>query len=289
MVVPVSCAFCTIIFRDPVFLPLLPQLVRLVLFSSAIHQICFSTFSSLPFAIGQVQDAGLVFLSAMASDIAVNMGASGASVKEIVATTIVTLSVFTAALGALLMVVARLKLASLIQYLPMPVIGGYLAFIGFFCGLAGLEMMSEAAMPKGDNVFDPLLYIILVAPGIVAGVSMYIILSNSSYFFPGRMSQFVPYILPGCMATMLFIFYSSLYLYGGTMEDARSYGWVAPAVQSEEFYKAWELFSFSSVHLDQMPGQILRWFGMFLVVAFSSSLDVAAIEMELGLPLDYNR
>lgn len=28
---------------------------------------------------------------------------------------------------------------------------------------------------------------------------------------------------------------------------------------------------------------------MFLVVAFSSSLDVAAIEMELGLPLDYNK
>jgi hypothetical protein len=28
---------------------------------------------------------------------------------------------------------------------------------------------------------------------------------------------------------------------------------------------------------------------MVLVVAFSSSLDVAAIEMELGLPLDYNR
>jgi SulP family sulfate permease len=28
---------------------------------------------------------------------------------------------------------------------------------------------------------------------------------------------------------------------------------------------------------------------MFLVVAFSSSLDVAAIEMEMGLPLDYNK
>ncbi len=28
---------------------------------------------------------------------------------------------------------------------------------------------------------------------------------------------------------------------------------------------------------------------MFLVVAFSSSLDVAAIEMELGIPLDYNQ
>lgn len=28
---------------------------------------------------------------------------------------------------------------------------------------------------------------------------------------------------------------------------------------------------------------------MFIVVTFSSSLDVAAIEMELGLPLDYDK
>ncbi|CAE7619534.1 unnamed protein product [Symbiodinium microadriaticum] len=28
---------------------------------------------------------------------------------------------------------------------------------------------------------------------------------------------------------------------------------------------------------------------MFFVVAFSSSLDIAAIEMELGLPMDYDR
>lgn len=32
----------------------------------------------------------------------------------------------------------RLRLASIVQYLPMPVIGGYLAFIGYFCGQAGL-------------------------------------------------------------------------------------------------------------------------------------------------------
>ncbi len=38
-----------------------------------------------------------------------------------------------------------------------------------------------------------------------------------------------------------------------------------------------------------LPQQILRLISMFLVVAFSSSLDVAAIEMEMGLPLDYNR
>lgn len=37
-----------------------------------------------------------------------------------------------------LVVLGRLRLASIVQYLPMPVIGGYLAFIGYFCGQAGL-------------------------------------------------------------------------------------------------------------------------------------------------------
>ena len=41
-----------------------------------------------------------------------------------------------------------LKLASVVQYLPMPVIGGYLAFIGFFCGEAGLAMMSNTEVTK---------------------------------------------------------------------------------------------------------------------------------------------
>jgi SulP family sulfate permease len=29
--------------------------------SGVVHQLCFSMFSSLPFAVGQVQDAGLIF------------------------------------------------------------------------------------------------------------------------------------------------------------------------------------------------------------------------------------
>ena len=53
------------------------QLVRLVLFSSAVHQTMFSRCSSLPFAIGQVQDAGLIFLSKMADDTVKQMQAAG--------------------------------------------------------------------------------------------------------------------------------------------------------------------------------------------------------------------
>ena len=37
-----------------------------------------------------------------------------------------------------------------------------------------------------------------------------------------------------------------------------------------------------------LPKQVPTWLGMCVIVAFSSSLDVAAIEMQLGQPLDYN-
>jgi hypothetical protein len=60
-------------------------------------------------------------------------------------------------------------------------------------------------------------------------------------------------------------------------------------IHIEPFYNSWALFNFELIDWSQLPQQSFRLLGMFLVVAFSSSLDVAAIEMEIGLPLDYNR
>lgn len=45
----------------------------------------------------------------------------------------------------------------------------------------------------------------------------------------------------------------------------------------------------NQVQWSVLPSQLLSWSAMVLVVAFSSCLDVAAIEMEVSKPLDYNR
>ena len=51
----------------------------------------------------------------------------------------------------MLIVIGKLRLASLAQYLPVPVVGGYLAYIGFYCGQAGLAMMAnEQLIGLGD-------------------------------------------------------------------------------------------------------------------------------------------
>ena len=53
-------------------------------------------------------------------------------------------------------------------------------------------------------------------------------------------------------------------------------------------FEAWSLYDIQKVEWHQLLPQFPTWMGMWVIVAFSSCLDVAAIEMELGLPLDYN-
>lgn len=281
MVIPISISFCTIIFRDAAFINYMPYLVKLVLFSSAIHQICFAIFSSLPFAIGQVQDAGLIFLSAMAASIAQGISSNSPDDPSIMPTTLFTLGICTALLGGMLMVVARLRLASMVQYLPMPVVGGYLAFIGFFCGLAGLSLMAGVQV---TSVADfPLFFnekcVILLAPGVTIGVATYFLLG---YFRS-------PFVLPASLLFVLTSFYGFMFLTGTSFEEVREYGWVAPLIEVGSPFEAWSYYDVTKVQWQYLPAQFLTLVAMFLVVAFSSSLDVAAIEMELGAPLDYNR
>lgn len=107
------------------------SLTKLVLFSAAVHQFGFTCTSSLPFAIGQVQDAGLIFLSSMATSIVAICKSRQASDEETLATVLCWLAISTSSLGVALIITGKLRLAALVQYLPLPVIGGYLAFIGF--------------------------------------------------------------------------------------------------------------------------------------------------------------
>ncbi|MGK3758700.1 MAG: hypothetical protein ACI8RD_011017, partial [Bacillariaceae sp.] len=51
IVVPVIMSFGNIIYRDDAFADYMPVLIKLTLFSGTIHQLCFSSFSTLKFAV----------------------------------------------------------------------------------------------------------------------------------------------------------------------------------------------------------------------------------------------
>lgn len=127
MGIPAMYGYAAVIFNNPAFNSYTNELSKVVLWSSVVHQVCFVAFSSLPFAIGQVQDAGLIFLSHMANTMANKITADGGSHEEVMSTCLVLLSMATFSTGIVLMIMGKFRLADLVSYLPLPVVGGYLA------------------------------------------------------------------------------------------------------------------------------------------------------------------
>ena len=118
IVLPVLLSFGSIIYRDVAFQPYLNVLIKLTVVSGVVHQLCFSTLSSLPFAVGQVQDAGLIFLSSMAASLVQTCRNQQVDDETLLATATVGLSLSTALLGLALVLIGKLKLAQWVQMLP---------------------------------------------------------------------------------------------------------------------------------------------------------------------------
>ena len=125
MEIPCMIGYAQIIFKDSFFAEDMHTLLKLVLFSCMVHQASFMMASRLPFAIGSVQDAGLIFLSTMSSTIVQNChmrerdGSShllpGLAREDVVITTVFTLAMSTFLLGVALALTGYFRLTNLVQ------------------------------------------------------------------------------------------------------------------------------------------------------------------------------
>ncbi len=169
LAIPVMYGYNSIIFSSDVYIPHWGGLVKLLLLSSATHQLTMSLFSGFPFAIGQVQDAGLIFLHKMTLNVAQKLQAEGQPPEVILATALMITALSTLSLGFMMILIGKLKLARFISYLPVPVVGGYLAFIGAFCIGAGVSFCTGITINGYQDIIS--LFnkktVLLVLPGLL--------------------------------------------------------------------------------------------------------------------------
>jgi len=279
--VPGLYGYASVIFNHPSFQPQMASLSKLVVFSSLVHQLGFLLFSSLNFSIGTVQDAGLIFLSAMSNSIAESILEDGGSVEEVVSTTLVILPLGTAALGLVLILLGKFRLLDIVSYLPMPVIGGYLAFIGYFCLEAGVALCIGKSMTTLSDwryLLEPH-SLLLATPGLLSAGLLTIISRKATN----------DALLPLTMVLIPATFYAVLFVSGISMGEARDNGWVGEVSPPVPVRDLLHLVDFNLVHWNLVGSCIGTWVGMVFVVSFASCLDVAAISMDMGEALDTNK
>jgi sulfate permease, SulP family len=163
----------------------------------------------------------------------------------------------------------------------MPVVGGYLAFIGYFCLTAGVSLCISKNMTSLTDwgyLFEGS-ELLLAGPGLLAGLMLTLI------------SRYVKNdaALPLAMVALPAVFYGILFVFGISMDNARDSGWLgelSPPVPAKDLLS---LVDFSLVRWDLAYDIFPTWVGMVFVVSFASCLDVAAISMDMGKALDTNK
>ena len=88
-------------------------------------------------------------------------------------------------------------------------------------------------------------------------------------------------VLPSCIVLLLLVFYLALWFTGTTLEQATDQGWIRSMVDPPVWYRTWDYLQFHKVMWSAIPHLVFSELGMIFVVALSSSLDVAAIDLEL--------
>jgi len=310
MSVPCLYGYASVVFNHTCFQPYMSTLAKLVIWSSAVHQLIFVFVSTISFAKAEVQDAGLIFLSAISNFIATSIlsevvvvgeeegggGGLGAlqqsidtqiQITQIMTTTIVGIAIATSILGIILVLLGRLGWARVVAFLPLPVVGGYLAFIGYFCVVAGLGLCTSKSGLVDGNIFSDFRVMTdvktlpLALAGLVAGMIMTMVTRYSTS----------DAALPITMIAIPLSFYIILFVTGTTMEDARKGQWVGPLEPPSNVLALFQYLDLTQIRWEYIFSSkvITTWLGMTFVVGFSSCLDVAAISMDIGEVLDMNK
>ena len=118
----------------------------------------------------------------------------------------------------------------------------------------------------------------LVIPGILGGIFIYTSVRTLRHVA----------VLPVGIVILLVVFYIGLAVTGSSVENATEHGWIRHSEPAPIWYHSWDFLRLNKVDWSALPRLLMTELSMIFVVALSSSLDVAAIELELNEPLDYN-
>lgn len=190
--------------------------------------------------------------------------------------------------GLALVAFGALKAASFVQYLPLPCVGGYLAFVGFFVSIAGLNLSvnTDFAKLSGWNqvVHSPTKLAQLAACLACTGMFL-LVLRKCSH----------PAALPAAIVSVPAAFYAILAATGSSLADAAEAGWTLPAAPAKPWWSVYELFDpegdgfLRGLVVSAGVSQVPKFVVLFAVVAFGSCLDVAAIASSSEGALDFDR
>lgn len=259
--------------------PFVSRGITLLLMGSFLSLLITSLFSSYPGIAGLPQDAPVALIAALAG--AVALAARGRMPVDQVFHTVVSIIVVTTLLTSLVLLLAgRLRLAVVARLIPYPVIGGFLAGVGWLLTVGGVELMAGFRPGLGNLglLLDPT-RLLRWLPGFGLGVLLLIAGRRITHFLT------TPVAILGALG----LFYLLLAVAGVSVAEARLDGWLLGNLGDQRLW-----FPFSARHWQSTAwGNIVDAgpdiASILLVSLLAVLLNTSGIELLTGRDLDFDR
>ncbi|GAB6125894.1 SLC26A/SulP transporter family protein [Humidesulfovibrio idahonensis] len=276
LIVVVELSLASLIFSGPLA-GFAPRAAGLMLFGGFAMCLVVALGSGFPSSVCLPEDAPAAIMASVAGGIAAGLAGS-ASPHETAVTVGAALALSTLASGVIFLILGRFGLGNLMRYMPYPVVGGFMAGIGWLLVQGSVPIITGVAL----NLHDlPLLLtaekLLRLLPGVALTVTLLWALRRWSSVF----------ILPGVLALSLGAFALYLGVTGQSLAEAGQAGHLLGGMP--EGSMLWPVFSLADLSLirwDALVEQIPQLCTIPLVSAISFLLIASGLETAARRDLD---
>ncbi len=252
--------------------------VGIAVFSTAAISIVVALLSSLPGMIATPLAAPTAILAILAAAIAENM-LTGTR-EEILVTVVAAIAISSLVTGIFLFILGKLHLGKATQFIPYPVVGGFMAGTGFLLIRGAIQVLTGEHLTlsnipcllQGDMVGQWL-------SGLILGLVLLVAFKYYQHFL----------IMPGIMVTATGIFYLILLVTNTSLPEARAAGWLLGPFPEGGLWQPLTWKTLQQVDFSIIANQAATIATVMLISLISLVLTNSGIELAVDKEVDLNQ
>ena len=257
----------------------LPIGIVVTLSATAILAVVTGYMSSVRGLIALPQEVTVASLATIAGSVYFALPFS-ASEPQKIATVIVAIALSSAATGVFLFAMGAFRLGRLVRYVPVPVVGGFLAGMGclIFVGSFGVATGISPSMSSLHALWE--------VPAVVK--SLFAILFAVALWIASERTR-SPIAAPVTIVLFTVLFHAIGQISGYTIDELTKMGWFLK-ISGDAF--TWPPISFSDLTLVDWRAivpQVFTIATMMLVSAMAVLMNISGIELVIGKDADIDR
>ncbi|WP_448562510.1 SulP family inorganic anion transporter [Trichothermofontia sp.] len=272
-----SLSYAALIFPGELS-PFLPFGITCTLMTACVTGAIVALRSSLSFIISGPDSNAAAILAVIVATIAQNLTAQE---SDLVFPTIwLTIILTTFCTGLFLWTLGRLHLGRFIRFIPYPVVGGFLAGLGWLFVQGAFSVMTGISVQLTNifSLFAPST-LLLWLPGILLGITLQVILTRSKHFLT----------FPVILLSALISFYAGLVFTGTSFSVARDAGLLFSSLTESGLSQFQQLGTLFKADWSTLGLQFQSLITLLTIVPITILLNATGLEMATQTDVDLDQ